>query len=260
MITLNDYISLVILQSLQLLFPSFTSRSTSLSIRKKLANFKKFFVIPTIKIFNYYFYHYLYNQHHFIQIYLPKLFHHFCNSPFVLNPFAAIISNPSWNFRFLSIQLAITLRQERTKGRKREANVAKRKIARLLRNKGGYVAFSRYLTSRIRFTYRPDTDDPTATPDTTAYGMQRALLERCRFVEVERGISSLPRSRSDHDSARTRTRGRRLEEESRIMPTLLPATAPFANPWIFERMPILVDRAHICLFDRFWSGWIDGSI
>lgn len=165
-----------------------------------------------------------------------------------------------WNFRFLSIQLAITLRQERTKGRKREANVAKRKIARLLRNKGGYVAFSRYLTSRIRFTYRPDTDDPTATPDTTAYGMQRALLERCRFVEVERGISSLPRSRSDHDSARTRTRGRRLEEESRIMPTLLPATAPFANPWIFERMPILVDRAHICLFDRFWSGWIDGSI
>lgn len=56
MITLNDCISLLILQSLQLLFPSFTSRSTSLSIRKKLANFKKFFVIPTIKIFNYYFY------------------------------------------------------------------------------------------------------------------------------------------------------------------------------------------------------------
>lgn len=56
MITLNDCISLLILQSVQLLFPSFTSRSTSLSIRKKLADFKKFFVIPTIKIFNYYFY------------------------------------------------------------------------------------------------------------------------------------------------------------------------------------------------------------
>lgn len=150
MITLNDCISLVILQSLQSVTISIIYLEIDIFIDpKKTRQFQKILRYS----------HYQNSQLSFKITIISSEFN--SSTTFAIRPSYSI---PSPQLSPIPLKFPISFdparnnSPARTNERKKERRkrCEKRKIARLLRNKGGYAAFSRYPTSRIRsrrFTY-----------------------------------------------------------------------------------------------------------